>query len=111
MWDAYLRVTQSPEVAVQLLGTRVHEALHARVGHAAHWVAHAAGCRRRGGGMVGRGGAALVELLLESRHLLGLLLDVRPVLFDLCKSNQLQLIVKAMYILGRLSQLREKLGP
>ena len=46
--------------------------------------------------MVGRGGAALVELLLESRHLLGLLLDVRPVLFDLCKSNQLYLAVKAI---------------
>ena len=95
-------------MAVQLLGARVHEALHARVGHAAHWVAHAAGCRRGGGGMVGRGGAALVELLLESRHLLGLLLDVRPVLFDLCKSNQLHLAVKAINFRATFMAARKK---
>ena len=75
---------------IQLLGARIHEALHARVGHTAHWVAHAAGRRGGGGMMMGRGGggggSVLVELLLEPRNLLGLLLDVRTVFFYLCKS-------------------------
>ena len=49
---ANLCVAQSPEVAVQLLGAGVDEALHARVGHAAERVAHAAaiGGRRGDGG-------------------------------------------------------------
>ena len=86
-----LCVAQSPEVAVELLGAGVDEPLHARVGHAAAADERVARAAAVGGGRGGDGGAAaavLVELLPEPGHLLRLLLDVRPVLLDLCKTKQ-----------------------